>query len=62
MRQCDICGKRAMSGKNVSHSHRKTNRVFLPNLQYKRILIDNEYKRARICTQCLKTLNKVGKA
>ena len=29
---CQVTGKRPISGNNVSHSHRKTRRRFLPNL------------------------------
>ena len=31
--QCDVCGKKPMTGCNVSHAHNKTKRVFQPNLQ-----------------------------
>ena len=32
-RRCVLTGKNAQSGNNVSHSHRKTRRRFLPNVQ-----------------------------
>lgn len=32
-RRCAITGKQVMSGNKVSHSHRKTRRRFLPNMQ-----------------------------
>ena len=32
-RRCNLSGKQAQSGHNVSHSNRKTNRRFLPNIQ-----------------------------
>ena len=32
-RRCDLTGKGAQFGRNVSHSNRKTNRRFQPNLQ-----------------------------
>ena len=31
-RVCELTGKAVMSGHKVSHSQRKTNRKFLPNL------------------------------
>ena len=31
--RCAICGKGTAFGHNVSHSHRKTNRRWLPNIQ-----------------------------
>ena len=30
---CEVCGKHPVAGRNVSHSHRVTNRVFRPNIQ-----------------------------
>ena len=32
-RVCDLTGKKRMIGNNVSHSHRKTRRKFVPNIQ-----------------------------
>ena len=32
-RRCDITGKGAMTGNNVSHANNRTKRRFLPNLQ-----------------------------
>ncbi|MFQ9179056.1 MAG: 50S ribosomal protein L28 [Eggerthella lenta] len=30
---CEVCGKAPSAGRNVSHSHRVTNRWFRPNIQ-----------------------------
>ena len=38
-KQCQITGKKAKSGQNVSHSKRATKRTFSPNLQEKKLLI-----------------------
>jgi large subunit ribosomal protein L28 len=59
--KCTICGKRPVSGKTISHSHRATNRIFRPNLQRIRIIAKGKTKRALVCTQCLKS-GKVKKA
>ena len=32
-RKCELTGKKAMSGNNVSHSNNKTKRKFYPNLK-----------------------------
>jgi large subunit ribosomal protein L28 len=32
-RSCQLTGKKPQTGHNVSHSNRKTNRRFLPNIQ-----------------------------
>ena len=50
-----------MYGHNVSHSNRKTNRRFNLNLQSRRMLIDGEMKRVKICSRCLRTQVKVPK-
>ncbi|MFM7633238.1 MAG: 50S ribosomal protein L28, partial [Betaproteobacteria bacterium] len=31
-RECEVTGKKPMSGNNVSHANNKTKRRFLPNL------------------------------
>jgi len=60
-RVCEVCGKGPMSGHNVSHSERKTNRTWKPNLQKIRIREGKTARRALVCTSCLKA-NKVAKA
>ena len=37
---CEVCQKGALSGHNVSHSNRKSNRVWLPNTQRVRVTVD----------------------
>ncbi len=56
---CESCGKRPMSGNAISHSHRKTRRRWLPNLQKTTISDENgNNKQVRICTRCLRTYRK----
>ncbi len=52
---CEVCGKKRMSGNNVSHANNKTKRVFRPNLQTVRALLNGTAQRIRICTRCLRT-------
>jgi large subunit ribosomal protein L28 len=58
---CDVCGKRNQSGHNVSHANNKTKRVFSPNLQTVRALVEGRPKRIRVCTRCLRS-GKVKKS
>ncbi len=52
---CSICGKHPSAGRNVSHSHRVTNRVFNPNIQKVTIKVgENSFKKANVCSKCLK--------
>ena len=60
-RICEICGKKPITGNNVSHSHHKTRRRWLPNLQRVRAQINGTVKRIKVCTNCLKS-EKVLKA
>ena len=41
-RICDLTGKAALTGNNVSHSNVKTKRRFYPNLQTKRFYLPEE--------------------
>jgi large subunit ribosomal protein L28 len=57
---CDVCGKKPIFGKSLSHSHRRTNRRWNPNIQRVRAIVDGTPKRVNVCTRCLKA-NKVVK-
>ncbi len=54
---CEICAKGSMSGHNVSHSNRKTNRIWAPNVQRVRVVVDGQAKRLNVCTRCLRSGN-----
>jgi len=60
-RRCFICKKGSLSGNSVSHSNRKTKRIWLPNIQKIRILVKGKAKQEYVCTKCLKA-GKVTKA
>ncbi|MBX7202191.1 MAG: 50S ribosomal protein L28 [Bacteroidia bacterium] len=59
---CQLTGKRAMVGNNVSFSNRKTKRRFNPNLITKKFFLPEEdaWISVRISTSALKTINKIG--
>lgn len=58
MAKCEVCGKGPAFGHNVSHSKVATNRIFRPNIQRKRMLVDGKWQRLHICTRCLRTLTR----
>ncbi len=60
-RTCDICGKGTQSGKNVTFSHRQTNRKFKANVHRVKAFVDGTPKTINVCTKCLKS-GKVEKA
>jgi large subunit ribosomal protein L28 len=61
-RRCDLTGTETKFGKNVSHSNRRTQRRFLPNL--KRVSFYSEALRTRVplrvTTRAIRTVEKVG--
>ncbi|HLV46300.1 MAG TPA: 50S ribosomal protein L28 [Flavobacterium sp.] len=61
-RVCQITGKRAMVGNNVSHAMNKTKRKFSVNLIKKRFYIAEEdrWVTLKVSTSALKTINKKG--
>ena len=52
---CEVCQKGAMSGHNVSHSNRKSNRVWLPNTQRVRVNVGGAVRHMNVCTRCLRS-------
>jgi len=61
-RICELTGKKAMSGNNVSFSLNRTKRKFHANLVKKRFYIPEEDKwiTLKVSTRALKTINKKG--
>jgi large subunit ribosomal protein L28 len=51
---CDICGRHPSTGMKVSHSHRRSKRRWLPNIQKVRAVVDGSPRRLHVCTKCLK--------
>ena len=58
---CEICGKKPVVGRTISHAHNVGPRRFEPNLQRVRARIGGGNKRIRVCTRCLRS-GKVTKA
>ena len=53
MNRCFVCNKGVAFGNNVSHANNRTRRVWKPNLQVARILIDGKPQRVKVCTRCM---------
>jgi large subunit ribosomal protein L28 len=45
---CQVTGKRPLVGMNVSHSHTRTKKRSLPNLQRKRFWVESENRWVRL--------------
>ena len=61
-RKCELTGKKAMSGNNVSHAKNRTKRKFLPNLNYVTLTSDvlGRDFQLKVSASALRTINKVG--
>jgi large subunit ribosomal protein L28 len=61
-RRCDLTGLGPTYGGSISHAHNVTNRRFMPNLQTKRIWLDDEKRWIKIkaTAKALRTLDKKG--
>ena len=61
-RVCQVTGKKPLSGNNVSHANNKTKRKQLPNLQTKRIWLEDQKKwvKVKVSAKGLRTLEKTG--
>ena len=58
MAKCSICGKGVVFGQAVSHSHRKTNRTWKPNIRKVKAIVDGTPKTVAVCSRCLRTIKK----
>ncbi|MBQ8305660.1 MAG: 50S ribosomal protein L28 [Blautia sp.] len=62
MARCAICDKGAHFGNNVSHSHRRSNRMWKSNVKSVRVKVsEGVNKRMYVCTACLRS-GKVERA
>jgi len=61
-RVCQVTGKKAMIGNNVSHSKRRTKRKFLPNLFNKKYFLTEEKRwiSLKISAAGIRLINKKG--
>ena len=61
-RRCQLTGVGPMTGNNVSHAHNRSKRRFLPNLQKKRIWVQelNRFVTLKLSTRAIKNISKNG--
>jgi large subunit ribosomal protein L28 len=59
---CQVTGKKAMVGNNVSHSKRRTKRKFLPNLFVKKYYLpeENRWISLKVSAAGIRLINKNG--
>ncbi len=61
MAKCEVCGKGVTFGIKVSHSHRRSNRTWKPNIRKVRAVVNGTPKTVCVCTRCLRS-GKVTRA
>lgn len=59
---CQVTGRKPSFGKSVSHSHRRTNRRWNPNIQRRRYYLPSEdrYVTLSVSTKSIKTIDRDG--
>ena len=61
-RKCELTGKKAMSGNNVSHAKNRTKRKFLPNLNNVTLtseVLGRDFQ-LKVSASALRTIDKAG--
>lgn len=61
MAKCELCGKGVSFGIKVSHSHRRSNRMWKPNVRKVRAVVNGANKTVNVCSRCLRS-GKVERA
>jgi len=54
-KQCEICGKGTVTGRQLSHAHNVTSRTWEPNLRRVRTVVGGTSRRVRVCARCLRS-------
>ena len=55
MAKCAICEKAALFGNAVSHSHRRSNKIWKANVKSVRVKTLGGTKKMYVCTSCLRS-------
>ncbi len=61
MARCSVCDKGVHFGNKVSHSHRRSNKAFKPNIRKVKAVVNGSTKRVYVCAKCLRA-GKVERA
>ena len=55
MAKCEFCDKGVTFGIKVSHSHRRSNRPWKPNVKRVKAIINGTPRHVYVCTRCLRS-------
>ena len=61
MAKCEICNKGVSFGIKLSHSHRRSNTKWKPNIRTVKAIVNGTPKTIKVCSRCLRS-NKVERA
>lgn len=61
MAKCSVCDKGAHFGIAVSHSHRRSNKMWKANIKSVKIKVNGAARKMYVCTSCLRS-GKVERA
>ncbi|MHC1750417.1 MAG: 50S ribosomal protein L28 [Cellulosilyticaceae bacterium] len=61
MAKCEICSKDVHFGIKVSHSHRRSNKMWKANVKKVRVAQNGAVRTMNVCTRCLRS-NLVARA
>ncbi len=61
MAKCNVCGKSVLFGNAVSHSHRRSNKMWKPNIKRVNVQTEAGNRKMYVCTACLRS-GKVQRA
>ncbi len=61
MAKCEVCGKGVSFGIKVSHSHRRSNKMWKANIRRVKAVVDGTPQRVYVCSRCLRS-GKVQRA
>ena len=55
MAKCEICGKGVSFGIKVSHSHRRSNKMWKANIRKVKAVVNGTPKTVSVCSRCLRS-------
>lgn len=55
MAVCAVCGKGVHFGNQVSHSHRRSNKQWKPNIRTVKAMVDGRIQKVNVCAKCLRS-------
>ncbi len=61
MAKCAVCDKGVHFGIQVSHSHRRNNKQWKPNIRTVKAVVDGRVQKLNVCAKCLRS-GKVERA